>query len=840
MIHAGPRCASSVGPWWCVYDGGPYGHDSVREQGCRPHYDGRRIDKVGARCISVRDQSAQNSKSGSAGLGQRPSPLSICLHASPAGERARPPRPQPLWPVCSMTMAMAGLRRFVSTTAVFSTARVRNIFTAGLTCRARMSARQLRSSTQLAAAAGDAAALSARAPLVPPSTPAITTTARRAKLPSKKPSSARTAAASTPRRSTRKPPPPHEQSAVKENEEKDGGGVTGKHNLPTPTPTPTKARGRDDAENTEQSHSPETNTDPDPRPQKRQKKSPSSSSGGAPIKPPSPFQNHPHPTPAEVKTVVDLLSSLHGVHTRPPKPPLPNLLVTGCGEVPSILDALIRTLLSASTTAANSNRAFKGLVDTFGICGKRGSVDWEKVRRASEKEVFEAIKSGGLANVKSKRIKKILQQVWDEAQERKRKIRERKEKKEVEGEDDEAADDGDDEGGDSIFVGRRNRNDEKVVVKETYHGHQLVPKKSSTNEINTTTTTATNGNATSTTTTTGANPSPPSSPNPNPPDDSGYESDDLSLDHLHLLPDDEAMAKLTSFDGIGFKTASCVMLFCMARDSFAVDTHVFRIARFLNWVPPDKATRESAFWHLDERVPDEFKYPLHQLFIKHGRSCRWCKAGGPLAWEEGVREVLRQRRGGGVKKEEEMEEEVEGGVGDVKKEGKKKSGGRAKRGRAPPVKKEDVDVDDEKVEENELEVDEEAAQNGRNKRRRVIKKEKAEDAEHEVILVSKSGNGSGVKNNKENGNEGKAKKIKIEEPEDLDEEKIVAEFPELKRCPIEHLVKRFHGASKGRGVKWEEGGDGDGGAEEKDGHGNGEEENNTIPRVSKNQEVVVN
>jgi len=28
------------------------------------------------------------------------------------------------------------------------------------------------------------------------------------------------------------------------------------------------------------------------------------------------------------------------------------------------------------------------------------------------------------------------------------------------------------------------------------------------------------------------------------------------------------------FDGVGPKTASCVLLFCLRRDSFAVDTHV--------------------------------------------------------------------------------------------------------------------------------------------------------------------------------------------------------------------------------------------------------------------------
>jgi endonuclease-3 len=48
----------------------------------------------------------------------------------------------------------------------------------------------------------------------------------------------------------------------------------------------------------------------------------------------------------------------------------------------------------------------------------------------------------------------------------------------------------------------------------------------------------------------------------------------LSLDHLHGLGDEEAKRELMEFNGVGPKTASCVLLFCLHRDSFAVDTHV--------------------------------------------------------------------------------------------------------------------------------------------------------------------------------------------------------------------------------------------------------------------------
>lgn len=47
---------------------------------------------------------------------------------------------------------------------------------------------------------------------------------------------------------------------------------------------------------------------------------------------------------------------------------------------------------------------------------------------------------------------------------------------------------------------------------------------------------------------------------------------ELSLDYLHGMEDLDAMRELVSFDGVGPKTASCVLLFCLGRSSFAVDT----------------------------------------------------------------------------------------------------------------------------------------------------------------------------------------------------------------------------------------------------------------------------
>ncbi|KAI0090109.1 DNA glycosylase [Irpex rosettiformis] len=91
--------------------------------------------------------------------------------------------------------------------------------------------------------------------------------------------------------------------------------------------------------------------------------------------------------------------------------------------------------------------------------------------------------------------------------------------------------------------------------------------------------------------------------------------------------DVEAMQELVSYNGVGPKTASCVLLFCLGRESFPVDTHVFRLSKLLGWVP-SKADRVTAQAHLDLRIPNELKYGLHVLMVGHGRRCKGCRGKG--------------------------------------------------------------------------------------------------------------------------------------------------------------------------------------------------------------------
>jgi endonuclease III len=106
-----------------------------------------------------------------------------------------------------------------------------------------------------------------------------------------------------------------------------------------------------------------------------------------------------------------------------------------------------------------------------------------------------------------------------------------------------------------------------------------------------------------------------------------------SLEHLRSIQDDdEARRQLTRFNGVGPKTAACVLMFALQRDDFAVDTHVLSMAATnpLRWVPA-AASREAAYAHLNARVPKGCKVPLHVLMVEHGKRCPACARGGRLA-----------------------------------------------------------------------------------------------------------------------------------------------------------------------------------------------------------------
>ncbi len=84
------------------------------------------------------------------------------------------------------------------------------------------------------------------------------------------------------------------------------------------------------------------------------------------------------------------------------------------------------------------------------------------------------------------------------------------------------------------------------------------------------------------------------------------ERGECSLEHLQQSTDEEIKAELERFKGVGKKTIACVLMFCLDRHEFPVDTHVWRITKAMGWVP-SKASRDEAYSHLNARIPDHLK-----------------------------------------------------------------------------------------------------------------------------------------------------------------------------------------------------------------------------------------
>ncbi len=98
------------------------------------------------------------------------------------------------------------------------------------------------------------------------------------------------------------------------------------------------------------------------------------------------------------------------------------------------------------------------------------------------------------------------------------------------------------------------------------------------------------------------------------------------LEWLGTIPLDEAMAFLTSLNGVGPKTAACVMCFCFDAHVVPADTHVHRIALRTGIVPPG-ATAFAAQERLSRWTPPGLAFATHMRLIAHGRAV--CIARAP-------------------------------------------------------------------------------------------------------------------------------------------------------------------------------------------------------------------
>lgn len=104
----------------------------------------------------------------------------------------------------------------------------------------------------------------------------------------------------------------------------------------------------------------------------------------------------------------------------------------------------------------------------------------------------------------------------------------------------------------------------------------------------------------------------------------------IDLQFLDEMSDEAAFDYLMQFNGVGPKTANCVLLFAFGKELFPVDTHIHRIAIRLGLLD-EKSTAEQAHDILKPLIVPKDRYEMHVLLIDHGR--KTCKAKSPKCEE---------------------------------------------------------------------------------------------------------------------------------------------------------------------------------------------------------------
>ena len=98
----------------------------------------------------------------------------------------------------------------------------------------------------------------------------------------------------------------------------------------------------------------------------------------------------------------------------------------------------------------------------------------------------------------------------------------------------------------------------------------------------------------------------------------------LSLQDTKDMDDAQVRALLEGLPGVGPKTASCVLLFDLARPAMPVDTHIDRISRRLELVPAKWNAVNIERWY-EQVLPRTWaeRYTFHVSTIRHGQQiCR--------------------------------------------------------------------------------------------------------------------------------------------------------------------------------------------------------------------------
>jgi len=114
-------------------------------------------------------------------------------------------------------------------------------------------------------------------------------------------------------------------------------------------------------------------------------------------------------------------------------------------------------------------------------------------------------------------------------------------------------------------------------------------------------------------------------------------SEKLVAEHGGEVPSDRDT--LVTLPGVGRKTANVVMNCAFGVETFAVDTHVFRVSNRTGLAKGK--TPEQVEARLEKRVPQPFRRHAHHWLILHGRYT--CKARLPECWRCPVVDLCKYR-----------------------------------------------------------------------------------------------------------------------------------------------------------------------------------------------------
>ncbi|MFL6728977.1 MAG: endonuclease III [Sphingomicrobium sp.] len=114
-------------------------------------------------------------------------------------------------------------------------------------------------------------------------------------------------------------------------------------------------------------------------------------------------------------------------------------------------------------------------------------------------------------------------------------------------------------------------------------------------------------------------------------------SEALIRDHGGEVP--RTRDQLQALPGVGRKTANVVLNTAFGEETFAVDTHVFRVCNRTGLAPGKTVDAVEA--KLEKLVPQPFRRDAHHWLILHGRYT--CKARLPECWRCPVIDLCRYK-----------------------------------------------------------------------------------------------------------------------------------------------------------------------------------------------------